>query len=118
MAKAKGKAAPSWMSPYAKAIWRKHLDLLTDPRDEQAYAMLCVSLAEYRYCLETVSKDGRVSPTAAGNPKAHPLLATLKQHSDTACKLLSKFGMTPADREEKDEAGDGDAAKLNDLLTG
>ncbi len=108
--------APSWIPDAAKALWKKHRDRMTDPRDVPAYTLLIVSLAEWRLCVEQVAKDGRDVATAAGNPKAHPLIASGKQYADTAARLLSKFGMTPADRSEPDpETGDA-SRELDDLL--
>jgi P27 family predicted phage terminase small subunit len=94
----------------------KHLDLLQDPRDVEAYTVLVVSLAEYRACIEIIHKEGRVVVTDRGGTKAHPLSPVVKQHGDTAARMMKKFGMSPGDRpDEADEYADEEQA-LDDLL--
>ena len=104
---------PSWLTAEATELWERHADILQSPADVEAFTMLVVALSEYRICMEMVTREGRTQPTDRGGIKVHPLLSVMKQHGDTAVRLIGKFKMSPADRGESVENDDG---ALDDLL--
>lgn len=101
---------PEDLDPVASEVWTHvypMMDGLTE-LDEQAFRLLCETLADqrrmYEETLETDESGRRVAPfyyeDNHGRLHDHPLHASLARTRRISTSLLSQFHMTPASRKK------------------
>lgn len=104
-------AAPKWLSLYAKAEWKRVVQILHENgvlRQDtlQLFESYCVSAATIREAEEILQKEGRVQ-----GDKVHPAYRLMNLAQKESRILAGELGLTPSrrpkqeDREEADDFG-------------
>jgi len=94
---------PSWLSPQAKAEWRRlapeleRLGLLTH-LDRAAFAAYCQSFAQWRECQAVLEEQGSMYITANGRLKERPEVEMAKTLAQLTRAFAVEFGLTPSSR--------------------
>lgn len=97
---------PKHMHEEAAKIWRKLLPIIQRGQvmetDLLAFEVLCYAWADYYHCTKKIVEDGYVQThtnnDGATNTVRHPLATDKKQAFDMLQTMLTRFGLTPADR--------------------
>lgn len=95
--------APHHLSKYARAEWNRMAPLLEamgliSEEDRSAFAMYCQHYGRHVKAEYMIRKHGEIEKTTNGNIIQSPWVSISNTASREAHKLLSAFGMTPADR--------------------
>jgi P27 family predicted phage terminase small subunit len=87
-------AAEEWERVAAAAVALGSLRVCDLP----ALALLAETLALARAAQRTLTAEGFLIATAAGNPKGHPAARVLVEARQHATQMLDRFGLTPIAR--------------------
>jgi P27 family predicted phage terminase small subunit len=113
-------SAPSWLTPQAKAEWKRSAPELFNRNLLAADTMAtlenyCVAAGVVRETEEMMGREGRMIATAEG-PKPHPAFRMQSAAMREARLLAAELGLTPHRRgvkgKEKGQADDGWDADL------
>jgi len=97
---AKGPTCPDWLSPEAKAEWRRlapelvRRGLLT-LLDRAAFAAYCQSYAHWQQCQRVVVKEGPLYLAANGRLRERPEVALARKYGQLVRAFAVEFGLTP-----------------------
>lgn len=107
-------SAPPWLTPQAKAEWRRaapelHGRSLLASDTLATLESYCVAVGVVRECEEIMSRDGRLIDTKDG-PKPHPAFRMQSAAMREARLLAAELGLTPHRRgiKGKDEGSKND----------
>lgn len=115
---------PSWLSPYAKAFWRRYVRKLNKlgvlaEADQPAFEELCLLYARIRECHETLKEEGLLVPGRGAPQVKHPLISVLNAAENQFRLLGAEFGLTPSSRGRLDiPAPSEEDSKWDKLING
>lgn len=94
---------PHHLSKFARAEWDRMSPLLFNAgliseEDRSAFAMYCQHYGRHVKAEYMIRKHGETEKTSNGNLIQSPWVGISNTSAQLASKLLSAFGMTPADR--------------------
>lgn len=110
---AKAPAAPSWLPAHAKAEWRRVMPQLVADRKIAAHELgtvesYCLAVATMRQAEAAISTHGLTLVSPSGEIKRRPETTILKESIESARRLASELGLTPAARAKNKGGAPGD----------
>lgn len=96
--------APSWMSQYAKSVWRRLVPLLDElgvltAVDRDTMTAYCEAVATFKAATEAIAKTGvLVQGRRKGEAIKNPALQIQRDASRLIATYSAMFGLSPADR--------------------
>jgi P27 family predicted phage terminase small subunit len=109
----RGPVAPSWLTPQAKAEWKRaapqlHARKLLTPDTMATLESYCIAIGLVRECEDIMSREGRMVEGEDG-AKLHPAFKMQGAAMREARLLAAELGLTPHRRgaKGKDEGGGG-----------
>ncbi len=96
-------APPEMLKAEALKEWKRISPLLATlgllkSIDREALGCYCQAVAEARWAVRRLAKDGRIVKAGNGTLIPHPAVQILRQAMDRVVKFSVEFGMTPAAR--------------------
>jgi P27 family predicted phage terminase small subunit len=103
---------PAILKDEARAEWDRVAPLLQrlgllKSIDREVLVVYCVAVADFRWAIETIRKQGRIAFARNGKRCAHPALLIQRQAAATIHRVSAEFGMTPAARAGLDITASG-----------
>lgn len=95
---------PSYLSPYAKTVWRRLVPLLDDmgiltTQDRETMAAFCQAVADFRRAVEVINEKGyMVQGRRKGEAVKNPMLQVKREAVREIATFSAMFGLSPADR--------------------
>lgn len=116
----KAPSAPSWLSPEARAEWRRVAPILVERKiltagDLGTLESYCTATGTVREMEGLMRTEGRFVRTATGEPKRHPANMMQKDAQILARQLAIELGLTPVARSRPAVREDADDDGLLDV---
>lgn len=94
---------PKKMNYWATKVWKEYGRLLLDAGlftdlDGIAFEMFCRAYGRWIEAERAVAEDGAILISTGGNPYQNPHLGVANRAWDQLKRMLSEFGLTPAER--------------------
>lgn len=116
--------APPHLNRRAKIEWRRVSKILIKNKlltemDRTCLAVYCAAYARWAEAETALKKTGFITYSEKGTPLLHPLLTVIKQALEQMNTMMSKMGMSPADRARvKMEDSGPPRTEMEGLLSG
>lgn len=95
-------AAPSWLSPHAKQVWKETVSAMKAERrplgqlNRQALVGLCDAAGLVRECAEVLAREGMTIDGGREGQKRHPAVTTRISALNSLRAYAAELGLTPA----------------------
>ena len=112
---------PRWLNREGKKAWRELVKILLDcglytDLDRWALAMFCQVWGRYVEAERMVEEEGEFLVSEAGNRYVNPVAYRADKHFEQVRKMLSEFGLSPAERSRVKVAVREQQLSLADVL--